>query len=118
MPLFLKLSTKVRRLLIFPRKMMARFFTLCYTEDFVGSGVLPFNFKPSERHKVEIGAVYKSPFFWYAFAARVPNLSRPDFQEELERASLTGNEPVLELIGKMSRRSISRSWIVEIDEAA
>ena len=43
---------------------------------------------------------------------------RPDYPEALERAKLTGEEPVLELIGKVSRMSMSRSWIVEIDEAA
>ena len=72
----------------------------------------------SERHKVEPGKTYTSGVLWYAFAARIPSPKRPDYSEALERAGLTGDEPVLELIGKMSRISISRSWMLEIDEAA
>lgn len=95
-----------------------KIFTLNYTDEFLKSGVPPFNMKLSEKHKIEIGITYKSPVLWYAFASRIPGPSRPDFKKALERAGLTGNEPVLELIGKMARTSISRSWIVEIDEAA
>ena len=93
-------------------------YTLTYTDEFPKSGVPPFNMKLSERHKVEPGKIYKSDVLWYAFAARIPSPKRPDYPEALERAKLTGEEPVLELIGKMSRMSISRSWIIEIDEAA
>ena len=114
----LKIVNKGKTIAYLSTEEDGKIFTLCYTKDFIGSGVLPFNLKPSERHKVEIGKVYKSSVLWYAFAARVPNPSRRDFQEELERAGLTGNEPVLELIGKMARSSISRSWVVEIKEAA
>ena len=91
-------------------------FTLVYTDDFLESGVPPFHIK--EKNRVEIGKTYRSRILWYAFAARVPNPSRSDFQEALQRAGLTGDEPVLELIGKMSRTSISRSWRIEIDQAA
>ena len=104
-----------------------KMFTLVYTDDFSGSGVPPFHteekkdsdvppFHTKERNRVEIGKTYRSPILWYAFAARVPNPSRSDFKEALKRANLTGDEPVLELIGKMSRVSISRSWRIEIDQ--
>ena len=82
-----------------------RIFVLTYTENFNITGILPFNMKHSE--KPEIGKEYRSEVLWYAFAARVPSPSRPDFHEALERAGLTGNEPVLEIIGKVSQRSIS-----------
>ena len=95
-----------------------KMFALTYTDEFLKSGVPPFHVKPSEKHKVEIGKTYRSPVLWYAFAARVPNSSRPDFAKALKREGLTGNESVLELIGKMSQVSISRSWSLEIDEAA
>ena len=90
-------------------------FTLTYTDEFLNSGVPPFNMMASETP--EIGKVYKSPILWYAFAARVPNPSRPDFRRELRRANLTGNEPILEIIGKLSRLSISKSWSIEVDAA-
>ena len=90
-------------------------FTLTYTNEFLNSGVPPFNMMASETP--EIGIVYKSSVLWYAFAARVPNPSRPDFQRELKRANLTGDEPILEIIGKLSRLSISKSWSIELDAA-
>ena len=68
--------------------------------------------------KPEIGKIYKSEVLWYAFAARVPNPSRSDFQAALDRAGLKGDEPVLELIGKLSPISISRSWSIHINEVA
>ena len=52
-------------------------FTLVYIDNFLTSGVPPFNMRFSE--KPEIGKIYKSEVLWYAFAARVPNPSRPDF---------------------------------------
>ena len=93
-------------------------FTLTYTSEFPESGVPPFNMKLSDRGKIEARKIYKSDVLWYAFAARVPSPKRPDFWPAMKRAGLTGNEPVLEIIGKVSRTSISRSWILEIDEAA
>ena len=93
-------------------------FTLVYTDKFPRSGVPPFNMKLSQRHQVEVGKVYKSEVLWWAFAARIPSPSRPDYPAALEREKLTGNEPVLEIIGKMSPVSMSRSWTLEIDEAA
>ena len=91
-------------------------FTLTYTDAFPTSGVPPFNMKLSERSKIEIGKTYRSEVLWYAFAARIPSPSRPDFQEALDRAGLKGNEPVLEIIGKLSQRSISRSWTIHIND--
>ena len=90
-------------------------FTLTYTEDFLTSGVPPFNMMASEKPK--IGKVYRSEILWYAFAARVPNPSRSDFQEALSQADLTGEEPILQIIGKLSKLSISKSWALEIDAA-
>ena len=91
-------------------------FTLTYTEDFKTSGVPPFNMKFSETP--EVGKTYKNEILWYPFAARIPSPSRPDFQEAIEKAGLTGDEPVLEIIGKLSRISISRSWSIHLDKAA
>lgn len=93
-----------------------KIFTLTYTEDFNTSGVPPFNMRFSE--KPEIGRIYKSEVLWYPFAARIPSPSRPDFQAALDRAGLKGDEPVLEIIGKLSKISISRSWSIHIKEAA
>ena len=91
-------------------------FTLVYKESFNTSGVPPFNMKFSE--KPEIGKVYKSDVLWYPFAARVPSPSRPDFQEAMTKAHLKGGEPVLEIIGKLSKISISRSWSIQLDKVA
>ena len=112
----LKIVAKEKTIAYLSTEKNGKIFTLTYTKDFETAGVPPFNMKLSE--KPEIGKVYRSDVLWYAFAARVPNPSRPDFKEALERASLTGNEPVLEIIGKLSQRSISRSWSIHIDEAA
>lgn len=90
-------------------------YTLKYTDNFKTAGVPPFNMKALQRP--EIGKVYKSEILWYAFAARVPNPSRPDFKKAMEEAGLTGNEPTLEIIGKLSKKSISKSWEIEIDAA-
>ena len=95
-----------------------KIFTLVYTDKFLESGVPPFNMKLSQRDQVEIGKTYKSDVLWYAFAARIPSPSRPDYPVALKRANLTGNEPILEIIGKMSPVSISRSWTLEIKKAA
>ena len=103
-------------LLIYLLKTLEMFFTLVYTDSYLTSGVPPFNMRFSETP--EIGKTYKSEVLWYAFAARVPNPSRPDFQAALDRIGLKGDEPVLELIGKLSPISISRSWSIHIDEVA
>ncbi len=91
-------------------------FTLRYTEHFKESGIPPFNMKYSDMDKVEIGKVYKSKVLWNEFAMRVPNPSRPDFDHAIKSRGLTGNESVLELIGKMSQVSISKPWTIEIAE--
>lgn len=91
-------------------------FTLVYTENFFNSGIPPFNLKPNERP--EAGKIYRSDILWYPFAARVPNPSRPDFQIEMKKAALNGGEPVLEVLGKLSKTSISRSWTIHFDQAA
>ena len=91
-------------------------FTLVYTEHFKKSGVPPFNMKCSDMDKVEIGKVYKSKVLWNEFAMRIPNPSRPDFDHAIKSRGLTGNESVLELIGKMSQVSISKPWTIEIAE--
>ena len=90
-------------------------FTLTYTDKFPGSGVPPLNMGLSEIPK--IGKVYKSNALWPAFASRVPSPKRPDYLPALERAGLTGSEPILEIIGKLSKVSISRSWTLEIKAA-
>ena len=92
-------------------------YTLKYTDNFKTAGVPPFNMKAKKKPEIEIGKVYKSEILWYAFAARVPNPSRPDFKKALEESGLSGNEPTLEIIGKLSKKSISRSWDIEIDAA-
>lgn len=93
-----------------------KLFTLVYTDHFFNSGIPPFNLKPDERPIA--GKTYTSEILWYPFAARVPSPSRPDFESEIANAGLTGNEPVLEILGKLSRTSISRSWTIEIEKAA
>jgi len=91
-------------------------YTLVYTEDFLTSGIPPFNLRPTEVP--EPGKIYRSDILWYAFASRVPSPSRPDFESELANANLKGNEPTLEILGKISKVSISRSWTFQIREAA
>ena len=91
-------------------------FTLVYADHYLESGIPPLNLKPGEMP--ELGKTYTSEILWYPFAARVPSPSRPDFESEMARAGLTGDEPVLEIIGRLSKTSISRSWTFEIDKAA
>ena len=112
----LKIMAKGKTVAYLSTEDEGKVFTLLYTEDFNTVEVPPFDRKPSG--KVEVGKVYRSEILWYAFAARIPSPSRPDFKEALKRANLAGNEPVLEIIGKLSKRSISRSWSIHIDEAA
>lgn len=90
-------------------------YTLSYTKDFLNSGIPPFNMKVSENP--EVGKVYKSNILWSVFTERVPNPSRPDFNEALKYANLKGDEPILEIIGKLSKSSISTCWSFEIDAA-
>ena len=93
-------------------------FHLEYTSNFDSRTMPSFHTKISQRHTVEVNTVYKSPVLWHDFARRVPSPKRPDYKPELERAGLTGQEPVLEIIGKLSKTSAADPWTLEIDEAA
>ncbi len=112
----LKIMTREKVIARLSTENNGKIFTLTYTEDFNTSGVPPFNMNFFE--KPEIGKVYKSEVLWYPFAARIPSPSRPDFQEAMDKAGLKGDEPVLEIIGKVSRISISRSWSIHFGTAA
>ena len=93
-------------------------FHLQYTSAFDSSQMPSFHTKISQSHTVEPGKIYKSPVLWHDFARRVPSPKRADYKPELKRAGLTGQEPVLELIGKLSKISASDPWTLEIDDAA
>lgn len=92
-------------------------FCLQYTSEFEKFGLKPFHENSmSPRYTVDTNKVYKSPTLWYAFASRIPNPDRSDYWEALKEAGLSGNEDVLEVIGKISNTSISKPWVFEVDE--
>ena len=93
-------------------------FHLEYTPNFDPNTMTSFHTKISQSHTVVPNKIYKSPVLWHDFARRVPSPKRPDYKPELERAGLTGQEPVLEIIGKLSKTSAANPWTLEIDKAA
>ncbi|WP_412473567.1 hypothetical protein [Halobacteriovorax sp. YZS-1-1] len=93
-----------------------KMYSLTYTTDFLTSGIPPFNLSRNERPKP--GFTYESESLWYAFVSRLPNPNRPDFDRAMENAGLNGDEGYLEILGKLSRYSISKSWSIELDNQA
>lgn len=91
-------------------------YSLTYTKDFLTSGVQPFNMGRGETP--EPGVTYESETLWYPFVSRLPNPNRPDFEKALKDAGLTGDESCLEILGKLSKYSISKSWSIEFNNAA
>jgi hypothetical protein len=93
-------------------------FCLIYTENFEKSGIKPFHQnKVSTSYGIKTDIVYKSSTLWYAFSSRIPNPDRDDYEEALKEAGLRGNEPTLEIIGKLSNTSISKPWTFELSES-
>lgn len=91
-------------------------FCLKYTEHFEKSGLSPFHASPTEiaDSKIDINRIYKSSLLWYPFASRIPNPEREDYEAAMTNAGLSASSPTLEVIGKLSKYSISKPWNIEI----
>ncbi|MBY0416076.1 MAG: hypothetical protein K2Q18_18030 [Bdellovibrionales bacterium] len=91
-------------------------FCLKYTENFEKSGLTPFHASPTEivGTKIDVNKVYKSSLLWYPFASRIPNPEREDYEAAMANAGLSVSSPTLEVIGKLSKYSISKPWNLEI----
>ena len=91
-------------------------YLLTYTEDFLKAGIPSFNL-PKDESPVP-GKTYESDVLWYAFAARLPSPNRPEFELTMKEAEVSADASILEILGKVSRYSISKSWSIEFKNAA
>jgi HipA-like protein len=57
--------------------------------------------------------VYKSSALWPFFLARLPPTDRPDVREQLQAAGIAADD-VLEVLGKLGRRTISSPYDLEL----
>lgn len=113
--LLIKMNSDILARLFFDKE--SRDFCLIYTNKFLESGLSPFHESNSDNNKpIDINTVYKSKTLWYPFALRIPNPDRRDYDAAILEAGLTGNEPPLEIMGKVSNYSISKPWKFEVLE--